>query len=347
MIQPLTRPYPWVKLTEINHADKLGETMGDRICDRLGITYPILQGPMAWASDSNLAAAVSNAGGLGSLGIGTAPPDVGRVEVRKTKALTDRPFGYNVYAFLPHVAAVCDMLVEERVAVAEIGAMPGDFDALPGHVAKLKAAGTVVIGKAATVAEAVAYERAGVDFVAIKGADGGGHIFGFTGTFSLLPQVVDAVSVPVINGGGVADGRGMAASLVMGAAAVEIGSRFLLAEECPVHQNYKNAILRAREGETVVTGVICGDAVRQLPNSLSERLLKAERECTVEEAIRAIQTMGTDSLRKAAVDGDIENGCVTVGQTLGLLNKTQTAKEIVEELVADCSALLRGAPYLL
>jgi enoyl-[acyl-carrier protein] reductase II len=299
---------------------------------------------MAWASYSHLAAAVSNAGGLGILGIGSVPVDVARAEVRKTKDLTGRPFGFNAYAFLPTIGAMCDMILEERVPVVEIGTLPGMFEPLAGHVARLKAGGVAVIGKAASVAEAVAYERAGVDFVSTKGADGGGHIFGFTGTFSLVPQVVDAVSVPVICGGGVADGRGMAASFMLGAKAVEVGSRFLLAYECPVHENYKRAVLDAKEGETVLTGVICGDAVRQLPNRLSERLQTAERECTVEEAIRTIQEMATDALRKAAVDGDIQEGCVTVGQSTGMLNETQNAQEIVDELMAECTALLSRAP---
>jgi enoyl-[acyl-carrier protein] reductase II len=317
------------------------------VCERLGITYPILQGPMAWASYSHLAAAVSNAGGLGILGSGAAPPDVARAEIRKTKELTNRPFGFNAYAFLPQIDAICDMILEEQVPVVEMGTLAGLFDSLAGQVARLKAGGVAVIGKAASVEEAVAYERAGVDFIAIKGADGGGHIFGFTGTFSLLPQVVDAVSVPVISGGGIADGRGVAASFMLGAKAVEVGSRFLLAHECPVHENYKQAVLGAKEGETVLTGVICGDAVRQLPNRLSERLLKVERECTLEEAIRNIQEMATDSLRKAAVDGDIDEGCVTVGQVVGMLRKTQSAKEIIDELVAEYDALLRAAPDLI
>ena len=320
--------------------------MTNVVCERLGITYPILQGPMAWASDSRLVAAVSNAGGLGILGIGSVPVEVARAEVRATKELTSRPFGFNAYAFLPTIDATCDMIVEEEVPVVEIGTLPGLFEPLAGHVARLKASGVRVIGKAASVEEAVAYERAGVDFISIKGADGGGHIFGFTGTFSLLPQVVDAVHLPVISGGGIADGRGMAASFVLGAEAVEVGSRFLLAHECPVHENYKQAVLGAKEGETVLTGVICGDAVRQLPNSLSERLLKVEKECTVEEAIRNIQEMATDSLRKAAVDGDIHEGCVTVGQVVGMLRKTQSAKEIIDELVAECTAILRAAPNL-
>jgi enoyl-[acyl-carrier protein] reductase II len=239
------------------------------------------------------------------------------------------------------------VIVDEKVSVVEIGTLPGLFEPLAGQVAKLKAGGVAVIGKAASVDEAVAYERAGVDFIAIKGADGGGHIFGFTGTFSLLPQVVDAVTVPVINGGGVADGRGVAASFMLGARAVEVGSRFLLAYECPVHENYRRAVLGAKEGETVLTGVICGDAVRQLPNSLSERLLKVEKECAVEEAIRNIQEMAADSLRKAAVDGDTQEGCVTVGQTVGMLRKTQGAKEIIDEMVAEYTAILRAAPDLM
>lgn len=321
--------------------------MTSEVCERLGITYPLLQGPMAWASYSQLAAAVSNAGGLGMLGIAHVPVEVARAEIRKTKELTGRPFGFNAYAFLPTIDAMCEMIVEEEVPVVEIGALPGAYESLAAHVARLKAGGIKVIGKAASVEEAVAYERAGVDFVSIKGADGGGHIFGFTGTFSLLPQVVDAVAVPVICGGGVADGRGMAAALVMGAAAVEVGSRFLLADECPVHENYKRRILDAKEGDTVVTGVICGDAVRQLANSLSERLLKAERECTVEEAIRNIQELATDSLRKAAVDGDVDGGCVVVGQALDLLRKKQSAREIVHEIVTECRVALEAAPGLL
>jgi enoyl-[acyl-carrier protein] reductase II len=316
------------------------------VCERLGITYPILQGPMAWASYSHLVAAVSNAGGLGILGIGSVPVDVARDEIRRTKALTGRPFGFNLYAFLPTIDPMCDMILEERVPVVEIGTLPGLFDPLARYVARLKDDGVAVIGKAASVAEAVAYEQAGVDFVSIKGADGGGHIFGFTGTFSLIPQVVDTVSVPVICGGGIADGRGVAAAFMLGATAVEVGSRFLLAHECPVHENYKRAVLDAKEGDTVVTGVICGDAVRQLPNRLSERLQTVERECTVEEAIRRIQQMATDSLRKAAVDGDVQEGCVTVGQIAGMLNKRQSAQEIVDELVAEGAAVLRTAPDL-
>jgi enoyl-[acyl-carrier protein] reductase II len=321
--------------------------MTNVVCERLGISYPILQGPMAWAANSRLAASVSNAGGLGILGLGFAPLDVARAEIRKTKERTDKPFGFNVYTFVPHVNAMCDLVIEEKVPVVEIGALPHMFESLARYVAKLRGAGIAVIGKASSVKEAIGYEKAGVDLISVKGADGGGHIFGFTGTFSLLPEVVDAVSVPVINSSGIADGRGIAASFMFGAKGVEIGSRFLLAHECPVHDNYKRAVLDAEEGNTVLTGVVCGDAVRQLPNSLSDKLLQIEKECTVEGAARRIQEMATDSLRKAAVDGDIDDGCVTVGQIVGMLRKRQSAKEIINELVGEYTAILKGAPQLL
>ncbi len=321
--------------------------MGNVVCERLGINYPILQGPMAWASNSSLAAAVSNAGGLGILGMGFAPIEAARTEIRKTRELTDRPFGFNVYTFVPHVDALCDTVIEARVPVVEIGSLPHLFEALQDCVSRFRDAGIAVIGKASSVEEALAYERAGVDFISLKGADGGGHIFGLTGTFSLLPEVVDAVSVPVVNSSGIADGRSVAASFMLGAKAVEAGSRFLLAHECPVHENYKQAILNAKEGGTVLTGVICGDAVRQLPNGLSERLLKIEKECSVEEATQRIQAMAADSLRKAAVDGDIEGGCVTVGQIVGMLRKRQSVKEIMDELVAEYTAMLKSAANLL
>lgn len=321
--------------------------MTNIVCDRLGINYPILQAPMAWASYSKLAASVSNAGGLGILGIGFAPLDLIRSEIRATKNLTNKPFGFNVYTFVPHVDAICDIVIEERVPVVEIGAIPHFFESLPGHVNRLKTSGIAVIGKASSVEEAIIYERGGVDFISLKGADGGGHIFGFTGTFSLLPEVVDAVSVPVINSSGIADGRGIAASFMLGAKAVEVGSRFLLAHECPVHENYKQAVLNAKEGDTVLTGVICGDAVRQLRNRLSERILCIEKECNQQEASQRIQELATDALRKAAVDGDIDEGCVTVGQIAGMLRKRQSAKEIIDELVEEYTAILKSAQNLL
>jgi enoyl-[acyl-carrier protein] reductase II len=315
--------------------------MKNIVCERTRITYPIIQGPMAWASDSRLAAAVSNAGGLGIMGIGFSPADVFLGEIRKVRTLTDKPFGANI-VFLPETGKeLVDIALQEKIPVIELETFPQFFTMLAEPAGRLKAAGIVVIGKSSSVEDAIMNERAGVDFVSVKGADGGGHIFGFTGTFSLIPQVVDAVSIPVINSSGVADGRGVAASFMLGAVAVEIGSRFLLAHECPVHERYKQAIIDAKEGDTVLTGVSVCDAVRQLRNKLSDKILRIEKECEREEAAKRIQECAVSSLRKAALDGEIENeGAVIVGQNVGMLNREQSAKEIVEEIVAEYTKLL-------
>ena len=320
-------------------------TVNNILCNKIGITYPIIQGPMAWASDSVLAASVSNAGGLGMMGIGFCPPDIFRAEIQKIRTLTDKPFGANI-VLLPDMGMdLVDIAIEEKVPVIELETpIPELFAALPKPAKKLKDAGIVVIGKSSGIEDSLVYEKAGYDFISVKGCDGGGHIFGFTGTFSLIPQVVDAVSIPVINSSGIADGRGIAASFMLGAIGVEIGSRFLLAHECPVHENYKQAIVNAKEGDTVLTGVSVHDAVRQLRNKLSDKILKIEKDCDGEEAAKKIQECATSSLRKAAVDGEIEyEGAVVVGQNIGLLNKRQSAKEIMEELVREYTALLNGA----
>jgi enoyl-[acyl-carrier protein] reductase II len=322
--------------------------MKNILCERIGMNYPIIQGPMAWCSDSNLAAAVSNAGGLGIMGMGFSPPDAFLSEIRKAKTLTDKPFGTNIVLLPEAGSELVEIALQEKVAVIELETWPQFFSMLTEHTRRLKDAGIVVIGKSSCVEDAIMNEKAGVDFISVKGADGGGHIFGFTGTFSLIPQVVDAVSVPIINSSGVADGRGVAASFMLGAVGVEIGSRFLLAHECPIHENYKQAIINAKEGDTVLTGVSVNDAVRQLKNKLSDKILRIEKECDQELAAKRIQECAASSLRKAAVDGEIENeGAVIVGQNAGMLNKKQGAKEIVEEIVAEYRKLLgETARYL-
>ncbi len=203
--------------------------MSNIICDKLGIRYPILQGPMAWASDSKLAAAVSNAGGLGIMGLGFCPPDLFQAEIRAARSLTAAPFGLNIIIGLPDADTLMEIALREGVKVVEIEADRDHFSALPPYVEALKNQGIATIGKAASVSDAKVFEAAGTDFVSVKGYDGGGHIYGFTGTFSLIPQVVDAVAIPVINSSGVADARGVAASFMLGALGVEVGSRFLLA----------------------------------------------------------------------------------------------------------------------
>lgn len=318
--------------------------MKNIICEKLGIEYPILQGPMAWASGSDLAAAVSNAGGLGIMGIGFAPPEVFLAEIQKVKTLTSKPFGCNLITAVPYSEELLQIILKENVPVVELEGPSTLPDILSAYASKLRAAGIIIIGKASTVEEALVYEKVGVDFISVKGADGGGHIYGFTGTFSLIPQVVDAVKVPIINSSGIADGRGIAASFMLGAVGVEIGSRFLLAHECHVHENYKNAVIKATEGDTVLTGVAVNDAVRGLANSLSEKVLAAEKQYKKEDAAKIIQELCSGSLRKAAIDGEIEKeGTVVVGQNVGMLTQKQGAKEIMEELIRDYTSMLLNA----
>ena len=308
--------------------------MQNPVCEKLGIEYPIIQGPMAWASDSILSAAVSNNGGLGIMGIGFTPADIFEAEIRKVKTLTGKPFGCNLITAVPFADDLLDIILREKVPVVELETMPTFYPTLPEYTSKLKSAGIVVIGKVASVDEAIVFERAGVDLISVKGADAGGHIYGFTGTFSLIPQVVDAVSLPVINSSGVADGRGIAASFMLGASGVEIGSRFLMSHECQIHENYKKAIITAKEGDTVLTGVSVYDAVRGLRNKLAEKVLEIEKQFEGDEAAKRIQEICSGSLRKAAVNGETEyEGSVIVGQVVGMLNKIQSVKEIMSELV--------------
>lgn len=318
--------------------------MKNIICEKIGIQYPIIQGPMAWASDSELSAAVSNAGGLGIMGIGFSPVEIFRAEVKRIKTLTARPFGCNLITAVPYADELLNIILEEKVPVVELETTPAFYPSLSVFSKKLKEAGIIIIGKVSSVEEAIEYEKAGVDFVSVKGADGGGHIYGFTGTFSLIPQVVDAVNIPVINSSGIADGRGIAASFMLGAVGVEIGSRFLLANECPVHENYKNAIIEAKEGATVLTGTTVGDAVRGLANSLTEKVLKVEKQYDGDEAAKQIQQLCSGCLRKAAVNGDVDTeGSVVVGQVVGSLNKKQSTKEIMEELIGESKSILSKA----
>ena len=322
--------------------------MNNIVCEKLGIQNPIIQGPMAWASDSVLAASVSNAGGLGIMGIGFTPSDIFEAEIKKAKSLTNKPFGCNLVTFTPNAHELLEIILREKVSIVEIETFPSLFHTLPDYVDKLKAEGVTLIGKVSSVEEAIVYEKAGVDFVSVKGCDGGGHIFGMTGTFSLIPQVADAVSIPVINSSGVADGRGIAASFMLGASAVEIGSRFLMTNECPVHNKYKTAILKAIEGDTILTGASVDDAVRGLRNNLTEKVLQIEKKYEKEEAIKKVQELCTGSLRRAAVDGETENeGSVIVGQIVGMLNKIQSVQEVMTELVDEYTRILKKASLYL
>ncbi|MBE6050652.1 MAG: enoyl-[acyl-carrier-protein] reductase FabK [Clostridium sp.] len=299
--------------------------MNKRICELLDIEYPIFQGGMAWIADASLAAAVSEAGGLGII-TGTAPIEWIRNEIRKAKELTDKPFGVNVMLMTEHAEEVAKLVCEEKVPVVTTGAgSPGKF------MAMWKESGVKVIPVVASVALAKRMEKLGADAVIAEGGESGGHI-GPLSTMALVPQVVDAVNIPVLAAGGIADGRGVAASFMLGAEGVQIGTRFLVAKECTVHQNYKNKVLKARDIDTEVTGRRFGHPVRILKNKLSRELLKIEKEA---KDANEFETLGQGALRKAVVDGDVDYGNVMAGQIAGLVNKEQTVKEIIDELVEE------------
>lgn len=305
--------------------------MKNRICDVLNIEYPILQGGMAWIADSSLAAAVSEAGGLGII-TGTAPIDWIREEVRKVKEITDKPFGVNIMLMSEHADEVAKLVCEEKVPVVTTGAgSPGKY------MEMWKEHGIKVIPVVASVALARRMEKMGADAIIAEGTESGGHVGQLT-TMTLIPQVVDSVSIPVIAAGGIGDGRGVAASFMLGASGVQIGTRFLVAKECTVHQNYKDKVLAAKDIDTEVTGRSTGHPVRVLKNKLSRQYMKLEKEnANIEE----LEELGRGSLPRAAKDGDVVTGSVMAGQISGLINKEQTCKEIVEDLINGAKSLIK------
>ena len=308
--------------------------MQTEITKLLGIDAPIIQGGMAWVAEHHLAAAVSNAGGLGLIGGANAPGEVVRQEIRAARELTDKPFGVNVMLMSPHAEAISDIVVEEGVKVVTTGAGSPEK-----YMKKWKEAGIVVIPVVASVALARRMERAGADAVVAEGTESGGHI-GESTTMALVPQVADAVKIPVIAAGGIGDGRGLAAALMLGAKAVQIGTRFVVAEEAVVHEAYKDRILAAKDIDSAVTGRSHGHPVRSLRNAMTREYGKLEAEGKSFEELEYL-TLGT--LRNAVVDGDVVHGTVMAGQIAGLVNKKQSCKEIVQEMVAQAEALLAGA----
>ena len=293
------------------------------ICNILGIRYPIFQGGMAWVSDSKLAAAVSNAGGLGIIAGANAPASYIRNEIKETKKLTDKPFGLNIMLLSDNADELADIAIEEGVKVITTGAgNPGKF------MERWKQAGIIVIPVVASVALAKRMERCGADSVIAEGCEAGGHIGKLT-TMVLLPQVVDAVNIPVIGAGGIADGRGIAAAFALGASGIQVGTRFLVSEECQIHDNYKNAVIKSKDIDTVVTGRCTGHPVQVLKNKLAKEYLKLEKNNV---SFDKLEELGRGALKKAVVDGDIENGSLMAGQISGMLKKVQTSKEIIEEM---------------
>ncbi|WP_027625466.1 enoyl-[acyl-carrier-protein] reductase FabK [Clostridium lundense] len=299
-------------------------------CNMVGIEYPIIQGAMAWIADSSLAAAVSNAGGLGIIASGNAPVEVVREEIRKAKKLTDKPFGVNIMLLSSNAEEVAKLVCEEGVKVVTTGAgSPGKY------ISMWKEHGVKVIPVVASVALAKRMEKAGVDAVVAEGCESGGHVGELT-TMALVPQVVDAVNIPVIAAGGIGDKRGVGAAFMLGASGVQVGTRFLVAKECTVHQNYKDKVISAKDIDTVVTGRTTGHPVRVLRNKLSRKYQILEKE---EASIEQLDELGKGALVKAVKDGDTDNGSVMAGQIAGLISKEETCKEIIEEMF-DLKSLL-------
>lgn len=307
--------------------------MQTKITKLLNIEFPILQGGMAWIADASLASAVSNAGGLGVIAAMNADADWLRAEIKKCRSMTDKPFGVNVMLMSPHADAVAKVVVEEKVPVVTTGA--GN----PSKYIKMwKEAGIIVIPVVASVALAKIVERVGVDAVIAEGCESGGHIGELT-TMTVVPQVVDAVKIPVIAAGGIADGRGMVAAFALGASGIQMGTRFLVANECTVSEAYKQKVVSAKDISTVVTGRRLGHPVRAIKNHYTNNYAKLEADPSYSN--EELEELGIGSLRRAAKDGDTEQGCFLAGQISGLVTKIESAKDIIEDVMQGAEALLK------
>ena len=306
--------------------------LNTRITELLGIRYPIIQGGMAWVAEANLAGAVSKAGGLGVIGGANAPGEVIREQIRKAREITSNPIGVNVMLMSPHVEDMAKVVIEEKVEVVTTGAgNPEKF------MKAWKEAGIKIIPVVASVALAKRMERSGADAVIAEGTESGGHI-GEATTMTLVPQVVDAVSIPVIAAGGIGDGRGIAAAFMLGAEAVQMGTRFLVAEECICHANYKERVIKAKDIDSAVTGRSHGHPVRQLRNQMTREYIEKENSGASFEELEYL-TLG--SLRNAVMDGDVKMGTVMAGQIAGMVSKEQSCEEIIQELVSQTKELLK------
>ena len=305
-----------------------------KLCGMLGIEYTVFQGGMAWIADGELAAAVSNGGGLGIIAAGNTPADYVREQIRRAKELTDKPFGVNIMLLSPYADEVAAVAAEEKVAVVTTGA---------GNPSKYmemwKNAGIKVIPVVASCALAKLMERLGASAVIAEGGESGGHIGELT-TMVLVPQIADTVTIPVIAAGGIADGRGVAAAFMLGACGVQVGTRFLAADECNIHPVYKEKVVKAKDLCTMVTGRRLGHPVRALRTNFQREYLKAEYTQISDEELEA---MGAGSLRKAVVDGNNDEGCFLAGQSAAMVKKVQPAAEIVRELCEGAEPLLKGA----
>ena len=300
--------------------------MKTEVTKLLGIEYPIIQGGMAWVAEYHLAAAVSEAGGLGLIGAASAPAEWVRQQVQEVKKLTDKPFGVNIMLMSPYADEIAKVIVEEKVPVVTTGA--GN----PEKYMKMwKEAGVKIIPVIASVAHAKRMERCGADAVVAEGCEAGGHI-GENTTMVLVPQIVDAVKIPVIAAGGIVDGRGMAAALMLGARAVQMGTAFVATEESQVHENYKKAIIKAKDIDSRVTGRTTGHPVRALRNQMTKKYLELEKSGAGFEELELL-TLG--GLRKAVVDGDVVNGSVMAGQSAAMVKEVMSCHDLIQKLVSE------------
>jgi enoyl-[acyl-carrier protein] reductase II len=303
-----------------------------KLCDMLNIKFPIIQGGMAWIADSSLAAAVSNAGGLGLIAAANAPVEWVRNEIRRTKELTDKPFGVNIMLLSSNADEVAKLVCEEGVKVVTTGAgNPGKY------IEMWKNHGIIVIPVVPSVALAIRMQRTGADAVIAEGCESGGHIGEIT-TMCLVPQIADAVDIPVIAAGGIGDGRGISAAFMLGAQGVQIGTRFLVANECTVHPNYKAKVISAKDIDSMVTGRATGHPVRVLRNKLTRSFQLLEKENAPAEKY---EELGKGALPRAAKEGDIDNGSVMAGQIAGLINKEQSCEEIVLEMFNEAERTIK------
>lgn len=306
-----------------------------KLCEALGIRYPIFQGGMAWIADASLAAAVSNAGGLGIIAAMNADARWLREEIHKARELTQNPFGVNIMLMSPFADEVAQVVVDEKVPIVVTGAgNPGKY------MKKWVEAGIKVIPVVPSTGMAKLAERSGAFAVIAEGGESGGHIGELT-TMTLVPQVCDAVSIPVLAAGGIADGRGIAAALMLGACGVQCGTRFLVAKECTVHQNYKDKIIKAKDIDTISTGKRLGHPIRCLKNPFSRAFFKQEYNPNVSD--EELEQMGAGALRKAAKEGDERNGSFMAGQCAAMVHKEQTAQEMIEEMFCQAEQILNGA----
>lgn len=305
--------------------------MKNRLCELLGIEYPVIQGGMAWVATAELAAAVSNGGGLGLIAAGGAPADVVREQIKKCRELTDKPFGVNVMLMSPFAEDVMNVIMEEKPAVVATGAgNPGKY------MEGLKAAGIKVLPVIASVAMAQRMEKMGADAIIAEGTEAGGHIGEIT-TMCLIPQIADAVSVPVVAAGGIADARGAVAAFALGADGIQVGTRFICSNECIAHENYKNAVLKAKDRDAVVTGRSTGAPVRALKNKLTKEYQRLEKE---NAPFEEIEKLGVGGLRRAFEEGDVQMGSLMAGQSAAMVHKIEPCADIIRSYFEGISDIL-------